>query len=244
MTGLKLGFLIIILLLSSFLCLLPIDTEATINDDYPSLTDGQVSVSINFSGSRVVDSHSLNATDYYFIHAEFSNLAEETKTILNVFHVVLVVDQNNYTDHVGLGTYGNQTVAGHGSSGFSSFWVPRAPGEYTIRTFLISGLDNPQILSPVATFHVMVKDKIDTLGEGESNDRLLVQSINLTDNSVHVIETFCVGSSYHDEVEATLHIGEHVSIAAVDAYFLGIEGGKAIFRLEASASWESDYCLI
>ena len=96
----------------------------------------------------------------------------------------------------------------------------------------------------MATSRAIVSEKIDLLGEGESNDRLLVQSINMTDGSVSVIETYCDVSPYHNQIKITMHEGEGVSIAAVDAYFLGIEAGRAKFRFAANAGWESDDCPI
>lgn len=233
-----------ILLFGSSFANVPTGVVATTINEYPSMTEGQVSISTNSRGTAVVDGQSLNTTDYYFIYTRFSNPDEESKTLLQVYYAVLVLDENGYSDTVGLNTYGSHSIIGHGTSSYQLLWFPVAPGEYAIRTFLISGLETPQILSPVATTRVFVNEKIAILAEGERNERVLVQNINLTDQSVHVIETFCVGSSYHDEVEATLHVGEHVSIAAVDVYFIGIEGDRAVFRFDANSSWENDECII
>ncbi|MGI0015903.1 MAG: hypothetical protein ACREBU_20990 [Nitrososphaera sp.] len=233
------------LFLVTLVCSLQASSGFAQEDIFPYLTNGQVFISENFRGHKVRDNQSLNVTDYYFIQTNFINDDQETKSFSQVYFVAMVLDQDGIGHYVDLNTYGEKVWSGNESSLFSIPWfLPQLPGEYTIKTFLISGLDTPQVLTRVATLNVTVNEKIDKLGEGESNSRILVQSINITDNSVHVIETFCVGSSYHDEVEAILHVGERVSIAAVDVYFLGIEGSKAIFRLEANASWESDVCLI
>lgn len=215
----------------------------TPEDQFPYVTAGKVTIADSYRDARLQDGTILNVTDYYFVYTQFNNHSQEPQFLRNVYYALMIVDQNGVATDVGFNTYGNRTVHGQGFHDFQLNWVPRAPGEYTIRSFLISGFEKPQILSDVATSQMTVKEKIVVLGEGESNYRLRVENINQTENSVHVIETYCVGSSYHREVEATLHVGEYVSIAAVDAYFLGIQDdGRAVFRFESNEN--EDDCLI
>lgn len=133
--------------------------------------------------------------------------------------------------------------SGNQSSLFSLPWNPQIAGEYTIRTFLISGLDTPQVLTGVATFNVTVKEKIDKLGEGQENYRLHAESIDSSSNSVKIIYNFCDETPpYIHEATATLYVGDHARINSADAYFLGIEEGKAVFKFLANGG--SDVCLI
>jgi hypothetical protein len=38
-------------------------------------------------------------------------------------------------------------------------WIPEEAGDYALRTFLVSNLTNPQILSPVSEYTIRVIDK-------------------------------------------------------------------------------------
>lgn len=238
------------LLLPSFIFFtLPIRAEAAAtndDDNYPYFTGGIVSISKDVRGSKVVDDQALNVTDYYHIHTDYADAAKaHSKDILFIFYVVLVTDENGYTDFVDAGPYGNITAGIVRWSGYSSsYWVPQTPGEYTVRTFLVSGFDNPQSLSTVATSQVKVKEKIDMLGEGQSNSRLQVENVDLADNSVKISYNFCDESHpYSHRTEATLHLGDHVSINSVNAYLLSIQDDeKAIIKFVANGG--SDICLI
>lgn len=48
------------------------------------------------------------------------------------------------------------TLAPNGDAGVGISWVPESAGEYEIRTFVVSNLSNPQVLSPVVTSNVTV----------------------------------------------------------------------------------------
>ncbi|MEW6603272.1 MAG: hypothetical protein AB1351_01120 [Thermoproteota archaeon] len=239
---------VVLLVYLSLALLVSTTSVAAIDDEYyPALVNGEIAIALTTSrgGAQTIDNESIRATDYYEIQSNFLNPEDQPKNLSQVYFVSLVVDQYGYTQAVAMNTYGDRTIPAQTYYDFHNPWFPPSPGEYRIRTFLVSGLDPPQILTPVATTHVTVHERIELLGIGESNERIVVQNINLTDNSVDVRETFCVGSSYHDEVEARLQVGEHVSIAAVDVYFLGMEeNSKAKFRFEANSSREEDVCLI
>jgi hypothetical protein len=104
-----------------------------------------------------------------------------------VFLVVLIIDQDGYAQYADLNTYGGQVLSGRESSYYYSLPSnPQIPGAYTIRTFLISNLDSPQILTTVATSHAIIRYKIDKLGEGEENYRLHAESIDSSNNSVKI----------------------------------------------------------
>jgi hypothetical protein len=210
------------------------------------LTAGQVSLSKDFNGHEVIeDVAALNATEEYVVRAKFSNLAEEPKTVSNVYNVVLVLDRNGNGVYLGANTYGSQIVGGGNFSEFVLFWTPVEPGEYTIRTFLISDWERPQIASGLATYQVKVNEKIDKLGEGDSNDRLVVESIDEINNSVNIIYNFCDETfPYSHKAEAVLSVGEYVSSNSVDAHFLGLEEGKAVFRFEANGGEFPEVCLV
>ncbi|MEP0825206.1 MAG: hypothetical protein HRF40_06955, partial [Nitrososphaera sp.] len=202
-------------------------TAAAVDDDgdYPALVNGEISIALATSRgtSQIVDNEPISATKYYEIQSNFLNPEDSPKSLSRVYFVSLVVDRYGYTDEVAMNTYGDRTIPAQDYYDFHNPWFPQAAGEYRIRTFLVSGLDPPQILTSALTAYVTVSERIELLGIGESNERIAVQNINLTDNSVDVSETYCVGSSYHKQVEATLHAGEHVTIGVVDVYFLGIE---------------------
>ncbi|MEP0826026.1 MAG: hypothetical protein HRF40_11120 [Nitrososphaera sp.] len=221
---------------------------AAVYDDFPALINGEISIALATprGTSQITGNESISAANYYEIQSNFLNPEDSPKNLSRVYFVSLVVDQYGYTHEVAMNTYGDRTIPAQNYYDFHNPWFPQAAGEYRIRTFLVSGLDPPQILTPALTAYVTVSERIELLGIGESNERIVVQNINLTDNSVDIRETHCVGSSYHKEVEATLHAGEHVTIGVVDVYFLGIEeeNNKAKFRFEANSGMEEDYCLI
>lgn len=212
-------------------------------DVFPYLTNGQVYISEDFGGGIVRDSQSLNGTDYYFIQSNFMNSDKENKSFSQVYYVVMVLDQDGIAQLADLHTYGEKAWSGNQSSLFSGFYNPQLPGKYTIKTFLISGLDTPQVLTRVATFNVTVKEKIDKLGESQENYRLHVESIDSSNNSVKIDYNFCdeIRPFIH-KANATLYVGDHVSINAADAYFMGLEDGKAVFKFVANGG--SDACLI
>lgn len=134
-------------------------------------------------------------------------------------------------------------MAGLASSKYTLLWNPLVPGTYTIETFLVSSYDTPQPLSNVATFHVNVDEKVDTLREGESNNRLQVEKISEADNSVTIAYDYCDKTiPYKHSNKAALRSGEHVSINSVDVYLTEIRGGNAIFRFAPNGG--SDFCLL
>lgn len=233
---------ILVLALPLFLAVLEESAWATTHG-FPYLTEGIVSISEDFGGFRIQDKNSLNATDNYFIQAKFGNASEETVYLSKVFYVVSVLDQYGIAHYVDANTYGDQTVEGGSISGYAILWFPQAPGPYTIKAFLVSDWDNPQIVSTSTTFQVRVNEKIDVLEEGERNSRLEVESINPVDGTVSVVYDYCDDNPpYSHRVEASLSPGDHVAINAVDAYFVGIKDDKAIFRFDANGG--EDFCLV
>jgi hypothetical protein len=235
-------FLLAVLLMTSFFaCMPPMISWATVYHDYPYLTEGTGTITNDFDGHE--ESRTVNATDYYYIHTEFSNPAVQPKDLAHVFYIVNVIDSDGYSQYVDANNYGNQTVAGLASSKYTLLWNPLVTGKYTIETFLVSSYDAPQPLSSVTTFHVTVDEKVDTLGEGESNNRLRVERINEADNSVTVAYDYCDDTiPYTHSTKTTLHQGEHVSINSVDAYLAEIRGGNATFRFVSNGG--SDICLL
>lgn len=212
-------------------------------DVFPYLTNGQVYVSEDFGGGIVRDSQSVNATDYYYIQTNFINSDKETKSFSQVYFAVQVTDQDGIAHVADLQTYGEKVWSGNQSSLFSAWWNPQFPGNYTIRTFLISGLDTPQILTNMATVNETVRDKIDKLGAGQENYRLHVESIDSSNNSAQIHYDFCDETRpFIHSTNATLYVGDHVSINAADVYFMGLEDGKAVFKFVANGG--SDACLI
>jgi hypothetical protein len=209
----------------------------------PHLTKGIVSISEDFNGFRIQDKDALNATDYYYIQSKFSNPSVETIYLSKVFYTVSVLDQFGIAHYVDANNYGDQIVESGGVSDYSILWFPQAPGPYTVKTFLVSDWDNPHLVSTLATFQAKVNEKIDELEEGESNSRLEVESINTVDGTVKIVFNYCDDNPpYSHRGEASLHIGDHVAINAVDAYFVGIEDEKAIFRFDANGG--DDFCLV
>jgi hypothetical protein len=235
-------FLLVVLLVASlFACMTPLVIAWAADSGYPYMMEGRGKITTEFEGHK--ESSIVNATDYYYIYTEFSNPAEQPKDLVRVFYVVNVIDSYGYPQYVDANNYGNRTVAGHASSGYALLWNPLVPGNYTIKTFLVSSYDAPQALSSVATFHVNVDEKVDTLGEGESNNRLRVESINKADNSVTIAYDYCDEIiPYMHSTKAALHPGEHVSINSVDAYLADIRGGNATFRFVSNGG--SDFCLL
>jgi len=233
------------LILVVSVCSMQIISSNGQDDSFPYLTSDKVFVSEDPYGNDVVDSQSLKVTNYYYVQTSITNKSPDTKEFPAVYPVVMILDQNDVAQYVGFNNYGGQSWLANRSIVFQVPWfLPQLPGKYTVKTFLISGLENPLVLTRIATLNITVSERIEKLREGQSNERIRVQSINLTDTSVYVTESYCVGSSYHDEVEANLHVGEHVSIAAVDVYFMGIEDEKAVFELKANSDFESDGCII
>ena len=51
------------------------------------------------------------------------------------------------------------TLQSQGSAEIELSWVPNTPGFYQLRTFAVSGLDNPQILTGVATSEVVISSR-------------------------------------------------------------------------------------
>ncbi|MEP0826801.1 MAG: hypothetical protein HRF40_15120 [Nitrososphaera sp.] len=185
----------------------------------------------------------VNATDSYIIYSEFRNPAERPVDLEHVFYVVNVIDHEGYSQYVSANNYGNHTVLGRATSGYQLSWKPLVPGNYTIITFLVSNWETPVPLSTTTTFSVNVDEKIDTLREGESNNRLKVESINESNDSVTVVYDYCDDMyPYQHSATATLHPGEYVAINSVDAYLSGIRNDKAIFRFDSNGG--SDICLV
>ena len=212
-------------------------------DSFPYLTNGQVFISEDFRGHNIRDDQTLNGTDYYYVQSNFINNDTETKSFSQVYFAVMVVDQDDIAHVADLNTYGDQVWSESESSLFSLLWDPQLPGNYTIRTFLISGLDAPQILTSAATLDATVIEKIDKLGEGEANYRLHVDKIDTSNNTVSIVYNFCdERHPYTHKTKATLGVGDHVSINAADAYFLMLEDGKALFKFVSNGG--SDICLV
>lgn len=212
-------------------------------DSFPHLTNGEVFISENFNGDDIRDGHSLNGTDRYYIQTNFVNNDTQAKSFSQVYFVVLIIDQDGIARVADLNTYGEQLWSEGESSLFSLPWNPQLPGKYTIRTVLISGLDTPQILSRVATLDATVIEKIDKLGEGEENYRLRLDKIDASNNTVKIVYNFCDERyPYTHRANATLNVGDHVSINAADAYFLGLEDGKGLFKFVSNGG--SDICLV
>lgn len=233
------GFLHIVLL-AGVVCMLPIAAWAS-TGGYPYLTDGKGKITDDFDGNK--ESRTVNATDYYFIYVEFNNPVDQPVDLVRVFHVVNVIDHEGYPHYVGANNYGNHTVEGHATSEYSFFWNPLVPGNYTVETFLVSDYEVPRALTSVTTFQVNVDEKIDVLGEGESNNRLQVESINEADNSVTIAYDYCDEVyPYTHSATITLQPGEYVAINSVDAFLAGIQEGKAIFRFMSNGG--SDICLV
>jgi hypothetical protein len=182
-------------------------------------------------------------TDYYEVYTTFKNPSAENRNLESVYYVLMIVDEFDYSASLEMNTYGNRTVAGFGVKDFRMTWIPKEPGDFTIKSFLISGLEHPQILSDVGILNVTVKEKIVVLGEGESDQRLLVDSIEQSKETVTVFSNYCEVNSYEPRYSANLNVGESFRVKAVDAYFLGIgDDGKAMFRYEANN--DEDGCLI
>lgn len=205
------------------------------------MTEGIGKITDDHHGNR--ESRTVNATDYYFIYTEFRNPAEQPVDLVGVHYVVNVIDHEGYSHFVGANLYGNRTISGQANFGFQDAWQPVVPGNYTIIAFLISDWETPQPLSTRASFSVNVDEKIDMLGEGESNNRLEVENINEADNSVTVAYDYCDNIiPYMHSTTATLHPGEFVSINSVDAYLSDIREGQAIFRFASNDG--TDVCLL
>ncbi|WP_415283764.1 hypothetical protein [Candidatus Nitrososphaera sp. FF02] len=232
---------LLVILLASIVCVLPIVTWAAAGSGYPYLIDGKGKIMDDFSGNR--ESRTVNATDYYFIYVEFSNPAEQPTDLVRVFHIVNVIDDKGYPHFVDGNNYGNHTVAGHAPSEYSFFWNPLVPGNYTVETFLVSDYETPQALTNVVTFQVNVDEKVAALGEGQSNGRLQVDIVNEADNSATISYDYCDEiPPYMHHTSATLHPGEYVSINSVDAYLAEIRGGIATFKFVTNGG--SDFCLL
>lgn len=209
----------------------------------PYLTERMVSISEDLNGLRIQDKDALNATDYYYIQSKFSNPFEETIYLSKVFYVVSVLDRYGIAHYVDANNYGDQTVESGDISDYAMLWFPQAPGPYTVKTFLVSDWDNPQVISNLTTLQVKVNEKIDELEEGERNNRLEVENINTVDGTVKIVFNYCdENPPYSHRAEASLSRGDHVSINAVDAYFVGIKDDKAIFRFDANGG--DDFCLL
>lgn len=233
------GLLLAVLLAS--IVVLPIAAWATVDSGYPYLVDGKSRITKDFEGLK--DSGVVQATDEYFIHTEFSNPDGQPKDLKSVYYVVNVIDYDRYTHNVDINTYGNRTIEGRAVSNYRIPWVPLVPGNYTIETFLVSNYEVPRALTSVATFQVNVDEKIDALGEGESNNRLRVESINEAENSVTIAYEYCDEVyPYTHGATATLHPGERVAIKSVDAFLSAIQQGKAVFRFTSNGG--TDVCLV
>jgi len=235
--------LILVLSLPLVVATLELSAWAATDHESPQLKEGMVSISEDFGGLRIQDKDSLNATDYYYIQAKFSNPSEEIIYLPKVFYVVSVLDQYGIAHYVDANTYGDQILEGGDISGYSIIWFPQVPGPYTVKTFLVSDWDNPQVISTLTTFQVKVNEKIDVLEEGGSNSRLEVESINTADGTVKIVFNYCdENPPYSHRGGASLRPGDYVSINAVDAYFVGMKDDKAIFRFDANGG--SDICLL
>jgi hypothetical protein len=212
-------------------------------DEFPYLMTNAPYISQNFHDTRMLDSQSINATDLYFVETSFRNADQETKSFSEVYFVVMVTDKDGYGESVDIEHYGEKVWSANQSLLFSSWWNPQTPGGYFIKSFLVSDLENPQIITGVRILNVTVVDKIDKLGIGEENYRLHVNSINSSNHSVGIAYTYCDEiEPYMHKTNATLSVGDYASINAADAYLIGIEGDKAVFKFVANGG--SDNCLL
>jgi hypothetical protein len=53
----------------------------------------------------------------------------------------------------------SHTLQSEGSAEIELPWVPTTPGFYQLRTFAVSDLDNPQILTEIATSEVVISTR-------------------------------------------------------------------------------------
>ncbi|MEO9294204.1 MAG: hypothetical protein ABI347_01225 [Nitrososphaera sp.] len=190
-----------------------------------------------------IETKIVNATDHYFIYSEFRNPAEQPVNLTRVFYVVNVIDDEGYSQFVDGNNYGNHTISSYSTHGYQVHWQPLLPGNYTIITFLVSDWDTPQPLSTATSFRINVGEKVDVLGEGDSNNRLQVESINVVDNTVTIAYDYCDERiPYQHSTTAVLHPGNHVPINSVDAYLTDIRGKEAVFRFVSNGG--TDICLI
>jgi hypothetical protein len=239
----RLWLLILIILIPSVIICAGIKAVFAVDDEFPYLTNGQAYISKDFHGIDTRNSQTLNATDHYYIQTIFRNADQETRSFPEVYFVVMVTDQDGYAQFVGMNTYGEKVWSANQSNLFSFQWNPQNPGRYTIKSFLISSVDTPQILTSVETFNVTVVDKVDKLGVGEENYRLHVESIDSSNNSVSIVYSYCDETApYRHNTNATLYARDYVSINAADAYFMGLEDGKAVFRFVTNGG--IDACLL
>lgn len=84
------------------------------------------------------------------ISTEITNQRDAAVPFTAIFDVR---DQDGVTVFI---AWQSTTVGPHESSGVGISWIPHKPGLFSARTFLISDLENPQILSPVSSSEVTV----------------------------------------------------------------------------------------
>ncbi|NWG36298.1 hypothetical protein [Nitrososphaera sp.] len=92
----------------------------------------------------------ISAGGQVFINTNIKNNDPIARTVTALIEVR---DADGFTVQNSLVT---ATIAAGGTSGIGSSWVPSASGDYQIRVFVLSSLDNPQILSEVVTQDVTV----------------------------------------------------------------------------------------
>ena len=96
---------------------------------------------------------SPTAGDYLVVATLAKNNCVEDQPFVNI---VEVRNSDGVTERLGWQTGVVKAPAGATQIGIS--WVPRAGGDYELRTFVISGFDDPQILSPIMTSTVTIED--------------------------------------------------------------------------------------
>lgn len=199
--------------------------------DYENLTIGK-SVLARQQGDEEYSPVSwANTTDFYLINTEIVNDSDEPKAFE---YITMVLDNDGITQQISNGQVEalpkQNTSAGVGYF----YWMPEKAGDYTIKTFVWTDLENPKpVLESPNTINVTVKDKISKLSVGERDAGLQVMRIDLAAQAVTVSYVVCAPASA--ENEKVLHIGESADISSYAvAYFLGFDDGKAIFKYEST----------